>query len=214
LGESKVDGAVKGKIWLILGAIAGIAIGVGKLPYLAGAAGSLSDTSLRVVGTAELSIIHSAAHHGASTRVVEGLAAVLGVLIPGLTAVILIYVARGTLRLRWLISLVMVGLGIASFAYLPHGLASGVAVLAFIAAGIAIVATGPLVAAPLSALAGLIGAVFLPKLLATHSTLPNAPVMELHKALFDSVGSPLWLRIVVLAVAAAPFAWAARLVLR
>jgi hypothetical protein len=205
---------VKGKIWLVVGAIAGIAIGIGKLPYLAGAAGSLSDTSLRVVGTAELSIIHSAAHHGASMRVVEGLAAVLAVLLPGLTAVILIYVARGTLRLRWLISLLMLGLGIAAFVYLPHGLASGVAVLAFVAAGIALVATGPLVAAPLSALAGLIGTEFLPRLLAAHSTLPNAPVLELHKAIFNSVGSPLWLRIVVLVLAAVPFVWAARLVLR
>jgi len=205
---------VKGRIWLIVGAVVGIAIGIGKLPYLAGAAGSLSDTSLRVVGTAERSIVHGVAHGGASMRVVEGLAAFLAVLLPGLTAVVLVYVARGTLRLRWLITIILVGLGIAAFVYLPHGLASGVAVLAFVVAGIALVATGPFVAAPLSALAGLIGAEFLPRLLATNSTIPDAPVLALHRAIFGSDGSPLWLRIIVLALAAVPFAWAGRLVLR
>jgi hypothetical protein len=90
----------------------------------------------------------------------------------------------------------------------------GVAVLAFAAAGIGVVATGPLVAAPLAALAALIATSFLPRILASHSTLPNVPVTVLHEALFASAGSPLWLRVVVLVLAALPFAVAARLVVR
>ena len=74
-------------------------------------------------------------------------------------------------------------------------------------------ATGPLVAAPLTALASLIGAEFLPRLLARRSMVPNAPVEGLHQAMFNSPGSPVALRIGVLVIAALPFAIAARLIL-
>jgi hypothetical protein len=205
---------VRGKIWLIVGVVVGIAIGIGKLPYLAGAAGSLSDTAQRIVGSIQLTIIHSAAKHGASYRIVEGLAAVFAILIPGITAVVLMYAARGTLRVRGLIAILIVALGASSFVYLSSGQASGVLLLALIVAAIAMVATGPLVAAPLAAVAALIGTAFLPRLLDSHSKLPNQPVMELHQAIYASAGSPLWLRIAVLIVAVIPFAWAARLVLR
>ena len=205
---------MKGRIWLLLGIAAGIAIGVGKLPYVAGAATSLSDTAQRVVGTAGLSLVHSAARHGASRRVVEGCAAVLAVIVPGVTALLLMFAARATLTLRVVIGLLVAALGVAAFFYLPHGTAAGVAVLAFLAAGVAVAATGLLVAAPLAALAALIATAYLPRLLDSHSTVPNAPVSALHQALFASAGSPLWLRIVVLALAALPFAFAARLVVR
>ena len=59
----------------------------------------------------------------------------------------------------------------------------------------------------------LIGAEFLPRLLAFRSMVPNAPVEALHQAIFNSVGSPLALRVVVLVIAALPFAIAARLLL-
>jgi hypothetical protein len=205
---------VKGRSWLILGVIVGIAIGVGHLAYFAGAATSLSDTAQRVVGTVGLTLIHSAAKHGSPRRVVEGFAALLAVLVPGATALLLVVAARCTLHLRWAISLLLVALGVAAFFYLPHGPAFGVAVLALGAAGIAVAATGPIVAAPLAALAAMIATLFLPRLLATHSTLPNAPVTALHQALFASAGSPVWLRIVVLAGAVLPFAFAGRLVVR
>lgn len=205
---------VKGRIWLVVGVVAGIAVGVGKLAYFAGAATSLSDTAQRLVGTAGLTLVHSAASHGASRRVVDGVTALLAVLVPGVTALLLIYAARGTLRLRAVIGLLLAALGVAAFFYLPHGTAIGVAALAFAAAGIGVVATGPLVAAPLAALAALIATSFLPRILASHSTLPNVPVTALHEALFASAGSPLWLRTVVLVLAALPFAIAARLVVR
>jgi hypothetical protein len=205
---------MKGKIWLVLGVAVGVAVGLGKLSYFAGAATSLSDTAQRVVGTAGLTLIHAAADHGAPRRVVEGLTAVLSVLVPGLTALLLILAARGTLRLRVVMGLILAALGGAAFFYLPHGIAAGVAVLAIVAAAIAVAATGPLVAAPLAALAALVAVGFLPRLLASQSTLPNAPVIRLHEALFATAGSPLWLRIVVLALAALPFAFAARLVVR
>lgn len=205
---------MKGRIWLIVGVAAGIAIGVGKLAYFAGAATSLSDTALRVVGTGGLTLIHSAARHGASKRVVEGTAAVVAVLVPGVTAVLLIFAARCTLRIRAVIGLLLAALGIASFFYLPHGEAAGVAVLALLAAGLAVTATGPLVAAPLAGIAALIATAYLPRLFAANSTLPNLPVNALHQALFANPGSPVWLRVVVLVLGAVPFGFAARLVLR
>ena len=110
--------------------------------------------------------------------------------------------------------MLVAGLGVGAFFYLPHGVAAGAAVLAFAAAGIALVATGPLVAAPLAALAALIATSFLPRILATHSTVPNLPVNALHEVLFATPGSPMWLRVVVLVLAALPFAFAARLVVR
>jgi hypothetical protein len=210
----KRNEGVKGKIWLIVGVVVGIAIGIGKLPYLAGAAGSLSDTAQRIVGSVQLTIIHSAAKHGASYRVVEGLAGLFAILVPGITAVVLMYAARGTLRLRSVIAVLVLALGASSFVYLPHGQASGVLLLALFVAGIALVATGPLVAAPLAAVSALIGTAFLPRLLDTKSKLPNQPVVELHQAIYGSAASPTWLRVVVLIVAIIPFAWAGRLVLR
>ncbi len=205
---------MKGRIWLVAGVAVGIALGIGKLPYFAGAATSLSETALRVVGTGGLTLVHDAARHGASRRVVDGVTAVLSVLVPGVTALLLVYAARTTLHLRTVIAVLVAALGVAAFIYLPHGTAIGVAALAFAAAGIAVVATGPLVAAPLAALAALIATAFLPKLLASHSTLPNVPVSALHEALFASAGSPAWLQVAVLVIAAAPFALAARVIVR
>ncbi|MGD0943201.1 MAG: hypothetical protein ABR972_02850 [Acidimicrobiales bacterium] len=205
---------MKGRIWLVAGVAVGIALGMGKLPYFAGAATSLSETALRVVGTGGLTIVHDAARHGASRRVVDGVTAVLSVIVPGVTALLLVYAARTTLHLRTVIAVLVAALGVAAFIYLPHGTALGVAALAFAAAGIAVVATGPLVAAPLAALAALIATAFLPKLLASHSTLPNVPVSALHEALFASAGSPAWLQVAVLVIAAVPFALAARLIVR
>lgn len=205
---------MKGRRWLVLGVAAGIAVGIGRLPYFAGAAVSLSDTAEHLVGTGGLDLLHAAARHGAPQRVIQALTAIVAVALPGVTALLLLVAARSTLRLRSLISLLLAALGIASFFYLPHGVAAGTAALALVAAGIAVVATGPLVAAPLAAVAGLIGVTFLPRLLAKNSTVPTLPIERLHEALFHSAGAPLWLRIVVLIIAALPFGFAARLVIR
>ena len=204
----------KGRIWLLVGIAVGVAVGVGKLAYFSGAATSLSDTAERIVGTGGRTLVHAAASHGASLRVIDGVTAVIAVLVPGVTAFLLMFAARGTLRLRAVIGVLVVALGVAAFFYLPHGVAAGVAVLAFAAAGIALAATGPLVAAPLAALAALIATSFLPRILASHSTLPNVPVNALHEVIFATPGSPMWLRVVVLVLAALPFAFAARLVVR
>jgi hypothetical protein len=205
---------MKGRIWLVIGVALGIAVGIGKLAYLSGAAESLTDTALRIVGTADHSIVHSAAQHGASRRVVDGIAALLSVLLPGITALLLMIAARGTLRLRSVIAVLILALGIAAFVYLPAGPATGVALLALAVAAIAVVATGPLVAAPLAAVAALIGTDFLPRILSINSSIPGHPVSTLHYSLFASDGSPLWLRIALIVIAAIPFAVAARIAFR
>jgi hypothetical protein len=115
--------------------------------------------------------------------------------------------------LRTIIAVLLAILGFAAFAYQPAGHALGAAMLAVAVAAAAVALTGPLVIAPLCALAGLIGTEFLPRILAARSTLPNAPVSQLHFALFGTPGASPWLRVIVLVVAALPFLWSARLVI-
>jgi hypothetical protein len=205
---------MRGRLWVVVGLAVGVAVGVGRLPYFAGAAVSLADTALRVVGTGALTLVHGAAARGAPRRIVEGIAAVVAVLVPGVTALLLVLTARAVLLVRTIVALLVGALGAAAFAYLPHGDAFGALVLALAVAAIALLLTGPLVVAPLSALAALIGTVYLPRLVSSRSAEPTAPVAELHRALFASGGSPLWLALVLLLVAVLPFAWAARLAFR
>lgn len=204
---------MRAKVWLVFGIVIGVAVGIGRIDYFAGAAGSLSDTALRLVASAGHRIVVAAASHGAPQRAVDGITAALAVLVPGTAALLLIVAARGSVRLKGPVALLLVGLGIAAFFYLPHGDAIGVAVLAFVAAVVVVVATGPLLAAPLAALAAVIGTAYLPRLLANHSTVPDAPVSALHRAIFATPGTPLWLRIAVLVVAVLPFGAALRLAL-
>lgn len=205
---------MRGRHWILLGVLVGIAIGIGKIPYLAGAASSLADTALRLVGTGALSIVHAASVEGAPRRVVEGVAAVVAVLVPGVTTLLLIIAARASLVLRTIVALALAGLGAAAFAYLPQGDALGALVLALAAGGLAVAATGPLVATPLAALAALIATAYLPGLVSSRRALRTAPVEELHRALFASAGTPLWLGVVLLVVAVVPIAVAARLAVR
>ena len=97
-------GPMRGKLWLVVGVAVGVAIGIGKLPYFAGAATSLTDTAERVVGSGGHTLIRDAATHGASLRVVNAVTAVLSVLVPGVTALLLVYAARTTLHLRAVIA--------------------------------------------------------------------------------------------------------------
>ncbi|HMK95957.1 MAG TPA: hypothetical protein VK425_00330 [Acidimicrobiales bacterium] len=205
---------MKGRIWLVLGVAAGIAIAVGRLPYFAGAATTLSDTAQRIVRSGGISLTHAAAVRGTSQRVIGGFSALIGILVPGVTALLLIACARVTMRLRVLIALLFVILGVAGYHYLGSGDATGSLVLGLAAAAFALFATGPLVAAPLAALAGLIGAEFLPKLLSTKASVPRTTVIALHQALFATPGAPVWLQVVALVLAVLPFAIAARMVLR
>ena len=132
-----------------------------------------------------------------------------------MAALLLVVAARGTLRLRAVIAVLLAGWGAVSFAYESHGHALGVILLALVIATLAVALTGPLVAAPLCALAGLIGGEYLPRLL-THNgrTLPNQPVAELHRAIFNTFSAPLWLRALMTIVAIIPFAFGARLILK
>ena len=204
---------MKGRTWLVLGTLVGIGIAAGRVPYLAGAARSLSDDAQRVVGSGGSRLISAVGHSGASDRIILGLTATLAILVPGLTALLLVVVARGARMLRTAVAIILVGLGAAAFAYQPNGDALGAVILALIIGAAAVVLSGPLVMLPLCALAGLIGGEFLPRLLSTTSPVPNAPVSELHLALFGTFGTSSWLRAVVLIVAAIPFVAAAGLVI-
>jgi hypothetical protein len=146
--------------------------------------------------------------------VVFGLEGLVGVLVPGLTALLLIVAARGSLRVRNLVAMIIALLGLASFFYQPHGHAAGVLVLALVVAGLAVALTGPLVAAPLAGVAGLIAAEYLPGLLSSHRHVSQLSVQAMHIALFAKPGTPTWLQLALLVVAAVPFALAARLVVR
>lgn len=203
---------MRGRIWLIIGAALGLALSLGEFPYLAGAARALADTAEQLVGAGGHHLLTTAATHGASQRSVLIATAAVGVLLPGLTAVLLVVAARGTLRIRGIVALLLLGLSVASLAYHPHGVATGGIVMAVVVAGAAVALSGPLVVLPLCALAGLICGQWLPRILDVHSDLPGAPVAAIHQAVWSNPGTPTPLRIVVLVFAAIPFAVAARLV--
>jgi hypothetical protein len=203
---------VKGRVWLILGVIVGIAVAAGRLPYLAGAGRSFAASAEHLVLSGANRIISGAAKHGAPKRVVLGIGGVLAVLVPGVTALLLIFAARVSLRIRTLISLLIVAVGAASYVYQPHGEATGVLLLALAVAGLAVALTGPVVAFPLSLLAGLIGASFVPPLFSKHFAATQNAVNSLHVAIYNRPGHPLALQVALLVVALIPFAWAAKLV--
>lgn len=203
---------MKGRIWLFVGVIVGIAIAAGRVPYLAGAARSLVATAERLVLSGAQDLIKSATKHGAPKRVVQGVAGVLAVVVPGVTALLMIVAAKVSLRIRSIIALLIVAVGAASFFYQPHGKAAGVLLLALAIGGLAVAVTGPLVAAPLALGAGLIGAEFLPTLFAKRFAATQGAVQALHQAIYSRPGAPFWLQLVLLIIALLPFAWAAKLV--
>jgi hypothetical protein len=121
--------------------------------------------------------------------------------------------AKGTMRLRAMVGMLIVALGAASFVYQPHGHAAGVLFLALAIAALAVALTGPVVAAPLCAGAGLIGASYLPGLLTRSRLVTQAAVNDLHLAIYNHPGTPTALQLGVLVLAAVPFAFAARMIL-
>jgi hypothetical protein len=203
---------VRGRLWLVIGAGLGLALSLGEFPYLAGAARSLADTAEQLVGAGGHHLLTTAATHGAARRSVLIVTALVGVLLPGLTALLLVLAARGALRIRAVVGLLILALSAASFAYHPHGVAAGTIVLALAVAGVAVAVSGPLVVLPLCALAGLICGQWLPRILDVHSDLPGSPVDAVHQAVWSHPGTPTALRIALLVFAGIPFAVAARLV--
>jgi hypothetical protein len=203
---------VKGRWWLVVGAAIGIAVAAGHLPYLAGAARSLTNTAEKLVDSGAKSLIRASASEGAPRRVTLGLSGLIAALLPGVTALLLVIAARGSLRLRALVALLVVALGAASFFYQPHGEAAGVLILALVVAALAVALTGPLVAAPLAGAAALIGAEFLPELVTSSNAVSNVAINDVHIAIFNHPGTPFALRVAMLIVAAVPFAAAARLI--
>jgi hypothetical protein len=199
---------------MIAGALLGVAVGLGDVPFLAGAARSLADTAQHLVADGAGHLTDDVASSGAPRRFVLAIGALVGVLLPGVTCLLLIVAARGTLRVRAVVGVAVVALGAAAYVYQPKGVATGEIALAVAVAALAVVLTGPLVAAPLAGLAGLIGVEFLPQLVSGRSSLALANVDTLHLALTGSAGTPAVLQVLVLVVAAVPFAFAARLLLR
>lgn len=205
---------MKARAWMIVGALVGVGISAGRVPYLAGAARSLANTAMRVVGSAGTHLIDAAANHGAGLRTVLGITAVVALLLPGVTALLLVVAARATARIRSLIALALAALGAAAFFYQPKGTAAGALVLALAVGGLAVALSGPFLVAPLAGLAGLIGGEYLPRLFTNHPSVPAGVVSDLHRALLSSPGTPGWTQVLALIVALLPFAAALRLILR
>ena len=203
---------MKGRLWLVIGVLLGIAVAAGRVPYLAGAGKALMDTAEHLVLSGANRLIASAAKHGAPKRAIQGVSGVLAVLVPGITALLLIVAAKATLRIRAIIAILILLVGATSYVYHPGGVATGALMLALFFAGLAVTLTGPLVAAPLAMGAGLIAAEFLPTLFSKHSSATHSAVEALHLAIYNTPGDPLGLQIVLLVVAVAPMVWAAKLV--
>ncbi|HET9691782.1 MAG TPA: hypothetical protein VFP61_11555 [Acidimicrobiales bacterium] len=205
---------MQGRVYTVGGVVAGVAIALGSVPYLAGAAHTLASAAESLVGAGGQRLLAAAASSGAPATVVQVATAAVAVVLPGCTALLAVLAARGTLQLRAVVALALAALGAASFAYQAHGHAAGALVLALAVGGLAVAATGPLVVFPLCALAGLLGGETLPSLLSTGAgSLAAGPAGLVHAALYGTPGSPLWLRIALLVLGAVPFAAAARVVL-
>lgn len=198
---------------MIIGAVVGIAVGLGRVPFLAGAARSLADTAQQLVADGGRHLINGVAASGAPQRLVLALTALIGVLLPGVTALLLVVAARGTLRLRSIVALALVALGALSYVYHPKGIATGELVLALAVAGLAVVLSGPLLVAPLAGLAALIGTMFLPQLVSGNASPALNNVNLFHQALTGNPGTPALLQVVLLVIAAIPFAYAGRMIL-
>jgi hypothetical protein len=205
---------VRGRLWLFAGVAVGLAVVAGHLPYFAGAGRSLADTSERLVGSAAGRIVRAAASAGAPKRLVLGIGGVLAAIVPGTTAWLLVLAARGSLRLRWVIALLLAALAATSYAYDAPPKATGVLVLVMVVGAAAVVLTGPLVALPLTALATIIGGELLPALIERNRSVSQVSVEDLHFALYGHPGAPAALQAAVVVLAAAPFVMAARLVIR
>lgn len=205
---------MKGRFWLFLGVAVGIAVAAGHLSYLAGAGRSLAETCERLVRSGADRLVRDAAKDGAPKRVVLGFSGIIAAALPGITALLVVIAAKGSLRVRAIIAVLVAALGAASFAYQPHGKAIGVLLLALLVAGLTVTLTGPIVAAPLVAVATLIGAEFLPGLLSSHRHVPQLSVNDLHFAIYGHPGTPAGLQVILLIVAIVPFAYAARLIIR
>lgn len=204
---------MRGRVWLLIGAVVGVAVAAGHLPYLAGAGRTLASTAEHLVLSGANRIISGAASAGAPKRVVLGLGGVIAVILPGTTALLLVVAARATLRLRAVIAVLIVALGAASYVYHSQGHATGVLLLALAVGALAVVVTGPLVAAPLTLGAGLIGGEYLPTLVNNRLAASTSSVNAVHMAIYNKPGTPAALEVALLIVAILPFAWAAKLVL-
>jgi hypothetical protein len=204
---------VRGRVWLILGAAAGVAIAFAHVGQFADPARSLANGAQQAVGSGGHRLLASAAGHGVPRTAVGTVAALLVVVVPGVAALLLVVAARCALRLRGLVAILLVGLGVAAYAYQPGRTASEAVVVALVLAGVAVVAAGPVVAAPLCALAGLIGAEFVSRLVANRGALFDTVAVGVHQAVFHTGGSSLALQAGVIILAVVPFVVMARLIL-
>lgn len=204
---------MKGRIWLVLGLAAGVAIALGRLPLVAPAAQSLASAAMSLADTGARALLRGIASHGASRRTVEAVGAILSVLLPGITAWLAVLAAKGALGLRKLVALAVLALGVASFFYHPVVGSVTTLALAVAVAAAAVMASGPVVAIALSTLAGLLAAEVLPQLLPGRGGF-TAPAHMLGAALYGSGVSPLIAGIGLLIVAVVPFLLVAKSVLR
>lgn len=199
---------------MFVGAIVGVAVALGRVPYLAGAGRSLAAAAEHVVLSAMQWLEKGAANRGAPQRVVLGVGGLLTVLVPGVTALLFVLAARATLRLRAVVAVVITAVGAASYVYEPHGNATGVLFLALALAGAAVTLSGPFVVAPLCLGAGLIAASFVPTLFDHRPEATRSAVEALHEAIWGAPGDPVGLQVALLVVALVPMAYAVKLLAR
>lgn len=198
---------------MLIGAGVGVAVALADVPFLAGAGHTLADTALSLVRGGGHRVVQGLSATGAGASIVLGVEAALAVLAPGITALLLVLAARGTLRLRAVAAVVVAVLGVASFFYHPAGVAAGTVTLALVIAAICVLATGPLVAGPLAGLAGLIGGTYLPRLWHRNG-VGHSAIDAMHRAITGAPGAPVALRIGMLLLAMVPFAFALRYLFR
>lgn len=193
-----------------MGVLAGVLLAVFSVPYLAGAARTWSESAVRVVQEGGDRLVSNVAKEGASERVVLGLAAAISVMVPGITAWLLILAGKGAMRLRGIAAVLTAVVGVVAFFYHPTGVALGALILGLVLAGLVIAGTGPLVVVPLAALAAVVATVYLPRLIWTNYAIEARASRNLHMALMGSFHNTWEMRWLLLVLAAVPFLLAAR----
>lgn len=152
----------QGSMWVLAGVVIGLGLSLGRFPFLAGAAKGLAETATATEARIADWLMDTLFSTPGNTSLV--VAAVLGLMAPGLTAFGLAAAASGGERVRQSAGTVLLGVGLLAFWHLPGSQAIGVVVLCAVIAGLAYTATPIILVVPCAAVATMLAATWLPRL--------------------------------------------------
>lgn len=185
------------------GAVIGVALAFGRLPFLAGAATGLARTASEV--TVHVTNWVTGLVSDQPSRWTETTALVVGLVSPGLTALLLALAARAGIGLRRGIGGLIVVIGLLSFAVLPRAEAAGVFTVCVALGAAAIVGLDVLVVVPCAAVAAMLAVLWSRDVLASHTATNIGEVTQMHALWFPDQPGLFLSKVVVIAIVFLPF---------